>query len=76
MKSCAGAVAGRTVDPMFAIDAGSARDVLAVVLCPARAFTGEADALADGPEAVRILKSVKSALIRRFKACVRRRERN
>lgn len=61
---------------MFAIDAGSARDVLAVVLCPARAFTGAAEAMADGKEATRILKSVKSALIRRFRAHKRQRERN
>jgi hypothetical protein len=61
---------------MFAIDAGSARDVLAVVLCPASAFTGEHEAITDGEEAVRILKSVKSALIRRYRARVRRRERN
>lgn len=58
---------------MFPFDAGSARDLLAVVLCPARAFAGSD---AEGAEAAAALLPVKAALIRRFRARRRRAARN
>ena len=58
---------------MFPIDAGSALDVLAVILCPARAF---AESDAEGEEAGRVLHDVKAALIRRFRAREKKRKRN
>ena len=58
---------------MLPIDAGSARDLLAVVLCPARAFAGSD---AEGAEAAAALRPVKAALIRRFRARSRRAARN
>jgi hypothetical protein len=58
---------------MLPIDAGSARDVLAVVLCPARAFAVSDE---EGAEAAAALLPVKAALIRRFRARTRKSHRN
>jgi hypothetical protein len=58
---------------MLPIDAGNARDVLAVVLCPARAFAGSDE---EGAEAAAALLPVKAALIRRFRARTRKATRN
>jgi hypothetical protein len=58
---------------MLPIDAGSARDVLAMVLCPARAFAGSDE---EGAAAAAALLPVKAALIRRFRARNRRARRN
>jgi hypothetical protein len=58
---------------MFPKDAASALDVLAMILCPARAFAGSD---AEGEEAGRALVDVKAALIRRFRAKEKRRTRN
>jgi len=58
---------------MFPIDAGTAREVLAMVLCPARAFAGSD---AEGEEAGRALRPIKAALIRRFREKERKRNGN
>jgi hypothetical protein len=58
---------------MFPMNATSARDILAVVLCPARAFAG---CDAEGAAAAEVLRPVKVALIKRFRDRARRAMRN
>ncbi len=52
--------------PLFAVK--TARELLAVVLCPARVFTG---GTAEDAEAGKALRPVKAALIRRYRKSMR-----